>query len=75
MEIDFPEHLTGEIRSALDHEGEIWGEVTRDRHDRIRSVEAIGLEVVEESRERVTLDDVAGILGRIGQRVWIRSSG
>lgn len=63
VEVGFPEHLTGDIRSALDHEVEIWGEVTRDRDDRIRSVEAVGLEVIAESRERVTLDDVAGILG------------
>ncbi|MGI8308406.1 hypothetical protein [Saccharopolyspora hattusasensis] len=63
VDVHFPAHLTAEVRSALDHEVEVWGEVRRDVEDRVRSISIAGIEVFEESRVAVTLDDVAGILG------------
>jgi hypothetical protein len=63
VEVLFPGHLVADVRSALDHEVEAWGEVRRDMNDRIRSITITGIETIQSSRAAVTLDDVAGIFG------------
>lgn len=63
VEVLFPGHLVADVRSALDHEVEVWGEVRRDMNDRVRSITITGIETVQSSRAAVTLDDVAGIFG------------
>lgn len=63
VQVRFPSHLTADVRSALDHEVELWGEVERNKNQRVHKILISGLEVVESSRAAVTLDEVAGILG------------
>lgn len=63
VEVHFSKERAADIRGALELDVEIWGEVRRDLHDRVESVNVVGIEILDSSRERVTLDDVAGILG------------
>lgn len=63
IDVTFGPSLTSAVRSALDLEVEAWGEIRRDILDQVKSITITGLEVIESSRARVMLDDVAGIFG------------
>ncbi len=55
--------LASKVRSALDGEVEIWGEVTRNVYDEIESIVLEGLEVTATPKAQVALDDVVGLFG------------
>ncbi|WP_152442258.1 hypothetical protein [Rhodococcus ruber] len=64
IEIRFPAHMAQTLKSLLDHEVEAWGELHRDKSDRIIRLKLEGMEAIAGPHPQATLDEVAGILGR-----------
>lgn len=64
IEIRFPAHMAQTLKSLLDHEVEAWGELHRDKYDRITRLKLEGMEAIPGPHPHATLDEVAGILGR-----------
>lgn len=64
IEIRFRAHMAQTLKLLLDHEVEAWGELHRDKYDRIIRLKLEGMEAIPGPHPQATLDEVAGILGR-----------
>ncbi len=64
VDLRFPERLAQEVKANLDQQVTAWGEVYRSQDGTIAKIKLEGIEAVPGSQEQLTLDEVAGILGR-----------
>ncbi|MDJ0491447.1 hypothetical protein QNA24_34265 [Rhodococcus qingshengii] len=64
VDLKFPERLAQEIKAHLDQQVTAWGEVYRSQDGTIAKIKLEGIEAIPGSQEQLTLDEVAGILGR-----------